>query len=218
MKRTMPAVLAATLLLACDESNPLIGKWRATPKNTACAIVDQVEFTEKLAMMGGLAAPVKYSRDGARHIAALGNGQAFVFEKDGDGLRMVSPFDCRMTKAKAEPSKAAPSKAETVAEGIVCNGILQTLIRSDDIANRVEKTMSASDKPLDDRIFATAKRLGAVLDKLNVSENITEKQADKAFDSGEAIANKLSTYAEMKARLDQCESTIMALSSLAGTK
>ncbi len=95
MKRAVIAVLAATLLLACGDSNPLIGKWRC---DKVADIIGRLEFTEKLIMMGPISGPVKYSRDGARYIAATGDGRAFVFEKDGDGLRMVSPFNCRMMK------------------------------------------------------------------------------------------------------------------------
>lgn len=57
-----------------------------------------IEFTEKLVTTKSFSAPVKYSRDGVRYIAALDNGYAFVFEKDGDALRMVSPAECRMVK------------------------------------------------------------------------------------------------------------------------
>ena len=58
----------------------------------------KLEFSEKLLTTGAFSVTVKYSRDGARYIATLVNGQAFVFEKDGDALRMVSPFQCRFAK------------------------------------------------------------------------------------------------------------------------
>lgn len=98
MKRVILAVLAATLLLACDDSNPLIGKWRCATKSTQVNILGTFELTEKLVVMGPVSGPVKYSRDGARYIAATGDGRAFVFEKDGNTLRMVSPFECALVK------------------------------------------------------------------------------------------------------------------------
>jgi hypothetical protein len=94
MKRAMIAVLAATVLAACNGSNPLIGKWSADGR----CMFGSIEFTEKLVTTVAFSAPVKYTRDGARYIAALDNGYSFVFEKDGDALRMVSPAECRMVK------------------------------------------------------------------------------------------------------------------------
>lgn len=64
----------------------------------ACNMVGTIEFTEKLVILGGMSGTVTYSRDGARYIAATGDGRAFVFEKAGNDLTMVSPFKCEMVK------------------------------------------------------------------------------------------------------------------------
>lgn len=103
MKRTIPAVaLMVGLLAACDDPNPLIGKWKASSNSTdkgACAMLGTVEFTEKVVMTSMLSSPVAYSRDGTRYVAAMGGGGwTFIFEKAGNELAMFSPFKCQMLK------------------------------------------------------------------------------------------------------------------------
>lgn len=103
MKRMISAVvLMVGLLAACDDPNPLIGKWKASPGSAdkgACAMLGTVEFTEKIVMTSMLSSPVTYSRDGTRYVAAMsGGGWTFVFEKAGDELTMISPFKCQMLK------------------------------------------------------------------------------------------------------------------------
>ncbi|MDP1681906.1 MAG: hypothetical protein Q8L39_09035, partial [Burkholderiales bacterium] len=74
MKRAILAVTVAVgALAACGDSNPLIGKWKASPASTdkgGCAMLGTVEFTEKIVMTTMLSSPVTYSRDGARYVAA----------------------------------------------------------------------------------------------------------------------------------------------------
>ena len=97
------AALAAVFLLAgCFDTNPLIGKWKlAKGSDAMCASLDGIEFTDKLVMIQSftkVAAPVTYSRDGSRYVATTTNG-ALVFEKNGDGLKMVAPLPCLFARA-----------------------------------------------------------------------------------------------------------------------
>jgi len=100
MNRVLSTIaMMAVLLAACGDSNPLIGKWKSVADD---CVLNSIEFTEKLIIMeGGIfggAIPYTYSRDGARYVAATGDGRAFVFEKAGRELKMVSPFTCQMAK------------------------------------------------------------------------------------------------------------------------
>lgn len=209
MKRAVAIVMIsiAALLSACD-SNPLIGKWRSATDSLPCRIAGTLEFTEKMVLQGGLAAPITYSRDGARYIAAAGNGAAFVFEKAGDDLKMVSPFECRMVKINEE------TLAITLAEGAACYGLTDTFASSD-VTDRIKRSMSASDKPLDDRAFEAAARSNEALQRLVREKTMTNEALEKAFASGEAQAKKIGTYGEMKKRLDACDKTISELAKLA---
>lgn len=190
------------------QTTPLIGKWRSATKNMACGMVDAIEFTEKLVIMGPGSGPVKYSRDGARYIAATGDGRAFVFEKDGNAFRMISPFECRMVKVvKAKP--------EMMTEGAVCSGILEA-VGMEEAAKRIKKSMSPTDKSLDDPVFEASIKSEKALDALMKEKPITEEQFDKAFNSGKASGAKIATYAELKKRLGECDRTIDELAKLAG--
>lgn len=87
------------LLAACGDSNPLIGKWKPATKGMACNMLGTIEFTEKMVITHIISGPVTYSRDGARYMATTGQGFAFIFEKAGKDLKMISPYNCEMVKA-----------------------------------------------------------------------------------------------------------------------
>lgn len=211
MKRAMIAVLAATLLLACDESNPLIGKWMSATKSATCNMRGTVEFTEKLAISGPTSLPVKYSRDGTHHVATTGDGHTFVFEKDGDALRMVSPSACRLVKVNTD----------LFTQGAVCSGIFDVLRHSHEVSERIKRSMSPSDKPLDkeasEAFFKLHDALERALERLMDENILSEEQVKKASESGEATGNKTATYAEAIKHLDECSKTVKQVIQIAGT-
>lgn len=211
MKRAIIAVVAATLLMACNESNPLIGKWTSDDSSMGCSMFGTIEFTEKLVIKGRESAPVTYSRDGARYIAAAQGGRTFVFEKAGNGLKMVNPFKCEMVKMNTE----------LLTQGAVCSGIFKIIRTSDELEDRIKKTMSPSDKILDqaavNAFLKLHDKLERALEELTDEKILSEEQRRNAVESGEAIGNKIATYAEATKRLDECSKTARAVVQIAGT-
>jgi hypothetical protein len=97
-------IVAALIVVAagCSKSNPLLGKWKlAADANPACAGLDGVEFTDKtmtMNILGKQMAAVTYSRDGDRYLVSTPNGM-MAFEKNSDGIKAVTPFECQLLPA-----------------------------------------------------------------------------------------------------------------------
>lgn len=109
------------------------------------------------------------------------------------------------------------SKADTITEAVVCHGILFTYWTTDDIVHRIKKSMSGTDKDLVRPAYDLNGKLAPAIRKLIEEKAVTEEAVDRARSSGEEIANKISTYSEMKKRIDECEKTMVELAKVTGT-
>jgi hypothetical protein len=100
--KTLAAAILVLVVSGCSKSNPLIGKWKlAANSPPMCQMMDGVEFTEKtmtLNVLGKQMATVTYSRDGDRYLVTAPNG-TMAFEKNSDGIKSVTPFDCQLIPA-----------------------------------------------------------------------------------------------------------------------
>jgi hypothetical protein len=100
--RIIVAVGAILAVAGCSKSNPLLGKWKLAPgSNPACSVLNGVEFTEKtmtMDLLGKQMATVTYGRDGERYLVTAPNG-IMAFEKDGNGIKSVTPFECHLVPA-----------------------------------------------------------------------------------------------------------------------
>ncbi len=100
-RMTLMAVLIC-VAAGCTKSNPLIGKWKLAPNaSPACAALDGVEFTETsmtMDVLGKQTASVTYGRDGDHYLVNAPNG-TMTFEKNSDGIKAVSPFECQLIPA-----------------------------------------------------------------------------------------------------------------------
>jgi hypothetical protein len=98
-KVAVAATLGAALLLsACNESNPLIGKWSGDKANTfPCP--DRFEFTEDAVTgtMGSIVQThaVTYKRDGDHYLVIDPSGTVTTTSVSGNLLTISSPFRCR---------------------------------------------------------------------------------------------------------------------------
>ncbi len=110
------------------------------------------------------------------------------------------------------------SKEEIMAEAAVCHGITGTFFTSEDVTRRIANSMSASDRPLGERSYELSVKANNAFKKLIGEKKVmSEEKYKKAVVSGQEIANKISTYAEMKKRFDECDKIVAELAKLAGT-
>ena len=92
----------ALLLVACGNSNPLIGKWSGVKENDVfCA--QNIEFTDQAVIVSSNGATqthaVTYKQQGNFYIVTAADGAAWTITADANGLTMTAPTNCRFVHA-----------------------------------------------------------------------------------------------------------------------